>query len=87
MDGEKELTTYNQDKLDRAMKREHLLNFLDKASEIEHMDETTERIRERERYVRAIKTASNFDAVNNQPTITREIVLRRGEKITNERGI
>ncbi len=72
MDGEKELTTYNQDKLDRAMKREHLLNFLDKASEIEHMDETTERIRERERrYVRAIKTASNFDAVNNQPTITR----------------
>jgi hypothetical protein len=55
MDGEKELTTYNQDKLDRAMKREHLLNFLDKASEIEHMDETTERIREQERYVRAIK--------------------------------
>eukprot|EP00978_Attheya_sp_CCMP212_P009375 scaffold22153_cov42-Attheya_sp.AAC.1 len=87
MDGEKELTTYNQNKLDRAMKREHLLNFLDKASEIEHMDETTERIRERERYVRAIKTASNFDAVNNQPTITRERVLRRGGKITNERGI
>eukprot|EP00978_Attheya_sp_CCMP212_P007456 scaffold17299_cov82-Attheya_sp.AAC.1 len=28
MDGEKELTTYNQDKLDRAMKREHLLNLL-----------------------------------------------------------
>eukprot|EP00978_Attheya_sp_CCMP212_P011147 scaffold27295_cov44-Attheya_sp.AAC.1 len=70
------------------MKREHLLNLLDKASEIEHMDETTERIRERERYVRAIITASNFDAVNNQPTITRERVLsRRGEKITNERGI
>eukprot|EP00978_Attheya_sp_CCMP212_P046859 scaffold415795_cov31-Attheya_sp.AAC.1 len=63
------------------MKREHLLNFLDKASEIiEYMDETTERIRERERYMRAIKTASNFDAVNNQPTITRERVLRRGEK-------
>eukprot|EP00978_Attheya_sp_CCMP212_P044069 scaffold299424_cov31-Attheya_sp.AAC.1 len=70
------------------MKREHLLNFLDKASEIEHMDETTERtIREQERYVRAIKTASNFDAVNNHPTITRERVLRRGKKITNERGI
>eukprot|EP00978_Attheya_sp_CCMP212_P003075 scaffold6269_cov66-Attheya_sp.AAC.1 len=28
MDVEKELTTYNQDKLDRAMKREHLLNLL-----------------------------------------------------------
>eukprot|EP00978_Attheya_sp_CCMP212_P010793 scaffold26270_cov60-Attheya_sp.AAC.9 len=28
-DGEKELTTYNQDKLNnRAMKREHLLNLL-----------------------------------------------------------
>eukprot|EP00978_Attheya_sp_CCMP212_P032037 scaffold123358_cov72-Attheya_sp.AAC.1 len=81
MDGEKELTTYNQDqdKLDRAMKSKHLLNFLDKASEIEHMDETTERIRERERYVRAIDTASNFDVVNNQPTITRERVLR-GER-------
>jgi hypothetical protein len=36
MDGEKELRiTYNQDKLDRAIKREHLLNFLDKAREIE----------------------------------------------------
>ena len=68
------------------MKREHRLNFLDKASAIEHM-ETTERIRERERYVRDIDTASNFDVVNNQPTITRERVLQRGEKITNERGI
>ena len=64
MDGEKELTTYNQDKLDRAMKREHRLNFLDKASVIEHM-EITERLRERERYVRDIDTASNFDVVNN----------------------
>ena len=60
------------------MKREHRLNFLDKASAIEHM-ETTERIRERERYVRDIDTASNFDVVNNQPTITRERVLR-GER-------
>jgi hypothetical protein len=61
------------------MKREHRLNFLDKASAIEHM-ETTERIRERERYVRDIDTASNFDVVNNQPTITRERVLKRGER-------
>ena len=61
------------------MKREHRLNFLDKASVIEHM-ETTERIRERERYVRDIDTASNFDVVNNQPTITRERVLKRGER-------
>ena len=61
------------------MKREHCLNFLDKASAIEHM-ETTERIRERERYVRDIDTASNFDVVNNQPTITRERVLKRGER-------
>jgi hypothetical protein len=61
------------------MKREHRLNFLDKASAIEHM-ETTERIRERERYVRDIDTASNFDVVNNQPTITRERVLRGGER-------
>ena len=61
------------------MKREHRLNFLDKASAIEHMD-TTERIRERERYVRDIDTASNFDVVNNQPTITRERVLKRGER-------
>ena len=60
------------------LKREHRLNFLDKASAIEHM-ETTERIRERERYVRDIDTASNFDVVNNQPTITRERVLR-GER-------
>jgi hypothetical protein len=81
MDGEKELlTAYNQDKLDRAMKREHLLNFLDKAREIEHM-ETTERIREQERYVRAIDTASNFDVVNDQPTITLERVLSRGGKL------
>ena len=61
------------------MKREHRLFFLDKASAIEHM-ETTERIRERERYVRDIDTASNFDVVNNQPTITRERVLKRGER-------
>ena len=47
------------------MKREHSLNFLNKASAaIEHMD-TTERIRERERYVRDIDTASNFDVVND----------------------
>ena len=46
------------------MKREHCLNFLDKASAIEHMD-TTERIREQERYVRDIDTTSNFDVVNN----------------------
>ena len=61
------------------MKREHRLNFLDKASAIEHMDRT-ERIRERERYVRDIDTASNFDVVNSQPTITRERVLRGGER-------
>ena len=61
------------------MKREHRLNFLDKARAIEHMD-TTERIRERERYVRDIDTASNFDVVNNQLTITRERVLRGGER-------
>ena len=62
------------------MKREHCLNFLDKTSPIEHMD-TTERIRERERYVRDIDTASNFDVVNNQQlTITRERVLRGGER-------
>ena len=46
------------------MKREHRLNFLDKASVIEHM-KITERLRERERYVRDINTASNFDVVNN----------------------
>ena len=61
------------------MKREHRLNFLDKTSPIEHMD-TRERIRERERYVRDIDTASNFDVVNNQLTITRERVLRGGER-------
>jgi hypothetical protein len=42
--------------------------------------ETTERIREQERYVRDIDTSSNFDVVNNQPTITRERVLRGGER-------
>ena len=61
------------------MKREHRLNFLDKASVIEHM-EITERLRERERYVRDINTASNFDVANNQLTITRERVLRGGER-------
>jgi hypothetical protein len=31
-------------------------------------------------YVRDIDTANNFDVVNNQPTITRERVLRGGER-------